>query len=82
MHKFSQAGEIKCLKNGRIEGELSKKQFPFFIKREDGMLVISCYNWIVYQEKFKMDNNYTEMFRRNKNINTGVAKLIKDNTTF
>ena len=38
------------------------------------MLVISRYNWIVYQEKFKMDNNYTEMFRRNKNINTGVAK--------
>ncbi|GEM_PF-1818787 len=38
------------------------------------MLVISHYNCIVYQEKFKMDNNYTEMFRRNKNINTGAAK--------
>lgn len=74
MHKFSQAGEIKCLKNGRIEGGLLKKRFPFFIKREDGMLVISSYYWIVYQEKFKMDNNYTEMFRRNKNINTRVAK--------
>lgn len=38
------------------------------------MLVISSYNWIVYQETFKMDNNYTEKFRRNKNINTRVAK--------
>ncbi len=48
----------------QIERGLSKRS-PFFCG-EDGMLVISHYNCIVYQEKFKVDNNYTEMFRRNK----------------
>ena len=65
-----------------LKGIVEETISLFFIKREDGMLVISSYYWIVYQKKFKMNNNYTEMFRRNKNINTGVAKLIKDNTTF
>lgn len=35
MHKFSQAGEIKCLKNGRIKGDCRKNNFPFFIKSEE-----------------------------------------------
>lgn len=56
-----------------LKGIVEETISLFFIKREDGMLVISSYYWIVYQEKFKMDNNYTEMFRRNKNINSGVA---------
>lgn len=74
MHKFSQAGEIKCLKNGRIKGDCRRNDFPFFIKSEGSKCECIRYNWIVYQETFKMDNNYTEKFRRNKNINSGVAK--------
>lgn len=35
MHKFSQAGEIKCLINGRTEGDCRKNNFPFFIKSEE-----------------------------------------------
>ena len=75
MHKFSQAGEIKCLKNGRIKGDCRRNDFPFFIKREAGNMNVSFIAGLFIKNDLKWIRVINaEKFRRNKNINTGVAK--------
>ena len=75
MHKFSQAGEIKCLINCRIEGGLSKKRFPFFIKREAGDMNVCFITGLFIKNDLKWIRVInTEKLKRNKNINTGAAK--------
>lgn len=74
MHKFSQAGEIKCLKNGRIEGDCLRNDFPFFIKREAGDMNVSFITGLFIKNDLKWIRVInTEKFRRNKNISIGVA---------
>ena len=75
MHKFSLAGEIKCLKNGRIKGDCRRNDFPFFIKREAGNMNVSSRTRLFIKNDLKWIRVINaEKFRRNKNINTGVAK--------
>lgn len=75
MHKFSLAGEIKCLKNCRIEGDYRRNDFPFFIKRKAGNMNVSSITGLFIKNDLKWIRVInTEKFRRNKNINTGVAK--------
>ena len=75
MHKFSLAGEIKCLKNCRIEGDCRRNNFPFFIKREAGDMNVSFITGLFIKNDLKWIRVInTEKLRRNKNINTGAAK--------
>ena len=75
MHKFSLAGEIKCLKNGRIEGDCRRNDFPFFIKRKAGNMNVFSITGLFIKNDLKCIRIInTEKFRRNKNINSGVAK--------
>ena len=53
MHKFSQAGEIKCLKNGRIEGDCLRNDFLFFIKREAGDMNVSFITGLFIKKHLK-----------------------------
>ena len=75
MHKFSQAGEIKCPKNGRIKGDCLRNDFPFFIKREAGNMNVSSRTGLFIKNDLKWIRVINaERLRRNKNINSGVAK--------
>ncbi|EGD32338.1 hypothetical protein HMPREF9382_1292 [Streptococcus sanguinis SK115] len=54
---------------------MSKKQFPFFIKREAGDMNVSFITGLFIKNDLKWIRVInTEKFRRNKNINTGAAK--------
>ena len=75
MQNFSLAGEIKCLKNGRIKGDCLRNDFPFFIKREAGNMNVSSRTGLFIKNDLKWIRVINaERLRRNKNINTGAAK--------
>ena len=53
MHKFSQAGEIKCLINCRIKGDCRRNNFPFFIKRKAGNINVSSITGLFIKNDLK-----------------------------
>jgi len=54
---------------------LSKKRFPFFIKREAGDMNVCFITGLFIKNDLKWIRVInTEKLRRNKNINTGAAK--------
>ena len=58
-----------------LKGDCLRNDFPFFIKREAGNINVSSITGLFIKNDLKWIRVInTEKLRRNKNINTGVAK--------